>query len=131
MRFIPMRIHGILDYSVGLLLAAAPWLFGFAQGGAETWLPVVLGIGAIAYSLFTDYEFGAIRKISMPTHLMLDGISGALLAVSPWVFAFADRVWVPHLIFGLFEVTVAVTTRTTAYEGRTGMRMAALPEKRR
>lgn len=36
MRFIPTRTHGLLDYVVGLLLIAAPWVFNFAQGGAET-----------------------------------------------------------------------------------------------
>src|SRR5690606_42051423 len=44
MRAIPTRIHGVLDYSFGLLAAAAPWLFGFAAGGAETW--VLVGAGA-------------------------------------------------------------------------------------
>jgi hypothetical protein len=37
MRFIPTRIHGFLDYAVGVLLIVVPWLFGFAAGGAETW----------------------------------------------------------------------------------------------
>ena len=44
----------MLDYAVGLLLIAAPWLFGFARGGAETWLPVALGAGAIGYRLLTE-----------------------------------------------------------------------------
>lgn len=30
MRFIPTKIHGVLDYIAGLALIAAPWLFGFA-----------------------------------------------------------------------------------------------------
>jgi hypothetical protein len=47
MRFIPTRIHGIMDYAMGLLLIAAPWIFRFNRGGAETWVPVILGIGAI------------------------------------------------------------------------------------
>lgn len=33
MRFIPTRIHGMVDYSMGLILIVAPWLFAFAQGG--------------------------------------------------------------------------------------------------
>jgi hypothetical protein len=28
MRFIPTRIHGFLDYAVGVLLIVVPWLFG-------------------------------------------------------------------------------------------------------
>ncbi len=113
MRFIPTRIHGFLDYGMGLLLIVAPWLFGFADGGAETWIPVILGIGAIVYSLLTDYELGVARTIPMATHLMLDIASGIVLAVSPWIFGFADDVWAPHLILGLLEIGAGLTTRTT------------------
>ncbi len=59
MRFIPTRVHGLLDYVVGMLLIAAPWVFNFDRGGAETWVPVALGVGALVYSLFTDHELGA------------------------------------------------------------------------
>jgi hypothetical protein len=72
MRLIPTRIQGVLDYGVGALLVFAPWVFGFAAGGAETWAPVVLGLAAIAYSLFTDYELGVVRAIPMTMHLGLD-----------------------------------------------------------
>ncbi|MGV3658513.1 MAG: SPW repeat domain-containing protein [Chitinophagaceae bacterium] len=111
MRFIPTKVHGYLDYLVGALLIASPWLFDFADGGAETWVPVVLGAGAILYSLITDYELGASKTISMRTHLTLDLISGIVLAASPWIFGFADYVWGPHLILGLFEIGAALMTR--------------------
>jgi hypothetical protein len=111
MRFIPTRVHGYLDYIVGALLIAAPWLFDFAEGGAETWIFVVLGAGAIVYSLLTDYELGASKTISMRTHLMLDLLSGILLAASPWIFGFADYVWGPHVVFGLFEIGAALLTK--------------------
>ena len=110
MRFIPTKVHGILDYLVGVLLAVSPWLFQFNRGGAETWVPVVLGVGAILYSLFTDYEWGVSRRLSMSTHLMLDLASGVFLAASPWLFGFADEVYMPHLIFGILEIGVSLMT---------------------
>jgi hypothetical protein len=112
MRIIPTKVHGVLDYLVGLLLIAAPWAFGFAQGGAETWVPVVLGAGALVYSLITDYELGVVRAISMRTHLVLDAMSGLLLLASPWIFGFADRVYVPHVVLGAFEILAALMTQT-------------------
>ncbi len=115
MRIIPTRIHGYMDYLMAVLLIAAPWLFGFADGGAETWVPVVLGAGVIAYSLFTDYELGAVRRLPMRTHLMLDLGGGILLAVSPWLFGFNDVVWVPHVILGLVEIGTAAMTQTSPY----------------
>lgn len=113
MRFIPPRPHGVLDYLISVLLMASPWLFGFATGGAETWLPVVVGAAALISSIFTDSELGLVRKIPMPVHLTLDLVSGAVLAVSPWLLGFAGRVWAPHLIIGLFEIGASLTTRTT------------------
>lgn len=113
MRFIPTKVHGAMDYLMGVVLIAAPWLFGFAQGGAETWVPVVLGIGAIVYSLLTDYELGAVPVISMKAHLGLDIAAGAVLLVSPWVFGFYELIWVPHVVLGALEVGAALMTQTT------------------
>lgn len=111
MRFIPTRVHGMMDYGMGVLLMAAPWLLGFTRGGAETWIPVVLGAGVILYSLMTNYELGVVRKISMPTHLGLDVAGGVLLAASPWLFGFADAVWVPHVVFGVLEIGAGLMTK--------------------
>ncbi len=112
MRFLPSRVHGIIDYLWGIALLATPWLFGFADVTAAKWLAVVFGVGAILYSLVTDYELGALRILPMTLHLGLDGLAGAFLAVSPWLFGFADRVFWPHLLFGLFSVVASLITRT-------------------
>lgn len=113
MNIISTKVHGVLDYLVGALLIAAPWIFDFNRGGAETWVPIILGAGAILYSLFTDYEYSVSRSISMKTHLTLDVISGIILAASPWIFGFSDFVYLPHLIFGIFEIGAGVMTETT------------------
>lgn len=111
-RIISTRAHGVLDYLIGALLIAAPWLLGFAHHrGAATWLPVVLGAGAMIYSLFTNYEFGLVRVLPMKLHLGLDFCSGLLLAASPWLFGFADSVWLPHVAFGIFEIGAALLTQ--------------------
>ncbi|HYG77367.1 MAG TPA: SPW repeat protein [Planctomycetota bacterium] len=112
MRFIPTRVHGVLDYIMGLALMAAPWLFRFNNNGPEMWIPVGLGAFVILYSLITDYEWGVAQGISMPAHLWLDGLGGLFLAASPWLFGFEDRVYLPHLIFGLGEFAAAMLTQT-------------------
>ena len=111
MRFLSTRIHGIMDYLMGALLIASPWLFNFDRGGAETWIPVIIGASVILYSLFTDYEMSMSRKISMPTHLWLDILGGAFLAVSPWLFNFDEYVYLPHLIFGIAEIGAGLFTK--------------------
>jgi hypothetical protein len=112
MRFLPTRVHGVIDYLWGVALLATPWLFGFSDVAAATWLAVIFGVGAILYSLVTDYELGVFRILPMTLHLGLDGLAGAFLAASPWLFGFADRVFWPHLVFGLFSVVASLVTRT-------------------
>ena len=111
------RTHGVLDYAMGLVLIAVPFVLGFQVDAPESWVPIALGVGAILYSLLTNYELGAIRVLPMPVHLLLDGLSGALLAASPWLFQFSDTVWMPHLILGLAEMAAAtLTERTPSFE---------------
>lgn len=111
MKIIPRKVHGILDYLVGVLLIAAPWVLGFADNGPATYVPVMIGSLTIVYSLLTNYEMGVLRILPFPAHLVMDFAAGVLLAASPWVFGFADRVWVPHLAVGLLEIGASVMTR--------------------
>lgn len=125
MRLISTKVHGVLDYLMGVLLIASPWLFNFARGEAETVIPVILGAGVILYSMMTAYEYGLSSIISMRTHLMLDLVSGIFLAVSPWLFGFSEYVYLPHLILGILEIGAALTTErvpSTTPARRTGAR---------
>lgn len=118
MRFISTRFHGVLDYTVGVVLIVAPWILGFARGGAETWVPVILGVLIILYSLMTDYELGAVKAIRMPTHLWFDGLVGLFLALSPWLFGFSNYVWGPHVIIGILGIAAALFTSKVPSWGR-------------
>jgi hypothetical protein len=112
MRFIPTKVHGIVDYLTGILLIAAPWLLNFDNNGPATWIPVLLGAGIILYSLLTDYELGAFKALPMPAHLWLDGLGGLFLAASPWIFNFDEYIAWPHVAVGAFEVVMSLITHT-------------------
>jgi hypothetical protein len=111
MRVIDSKVHGILDYVMGALLIAAPWLLGFANGGAAQWVPVIIGILTIGQSLMTNYELGAAKIIPLSVHLGIDVIAGVFLAISPWLFGFAGLIFWPHLVFGLSEVMAGLMTK--------------------
>jgi hypothetical protein len=112
MAVLSTRAHAVFDYAAGLFLVASPWLLGFHGGGIESWVPVGLGTALIAWSLFTDYELGAVRRIDPKVHLWMDGIAGILLAVSPWVFGFEAAVWIPHVVGGLALVAATLLSDT-------------------
>jgi uncharacterized membrane protein HdeD (DUF308 family) len=113
MRFIPTKFHAPLDYIVGAALIAAPWIFQFSEHTAATIVPIVLGIGLIAYSLFTDYELGVWKVAPMAVHNLIDIAAGTVLVASPFIFGFADEsanVWVPHVVVGLAAIFLGLTT---------------------
>ncbi len=110
MRFLPTKIHGVLDYITGIILIAMPWIIDLKKDSAAYWIFIVLGLGAILYSLFTNYELGLSRKISMPVHLLMDTINGILLAGSPWLLGFSEQTWKIHFFAGIFEIIVSMIT---------------------
>ncbi|HEY0091319.1 MAG TPA: SPW repeat protein [Flavobacterium sp.] len=112
MRFLETRTHGYLDYLTGVLLIVLPFIADWDINSAKSLVPIILGAMTIIMSLMTAYELGLTNVISMQVHLMMDLMSGILLAASPWLFGFADEVYLPHLLVGLFEVVASLVTKT-------------------
>jgi len=111
MRFLSTKVHGLLDYLGGITIVLSPFLFWTTAMEADLWVPVIMGAALILVSVWTDYEWGAFKSISMRSHLAIDTIAGVLLAASPWLFGFADVVYWPFVIFGLFEIGSALITK--------------------
>jgi len=117
MRFIPTRLHGLIDYVVGLIVIGLPYFLGF--GDIHQLVLIVLGVAVLLYSLLTDYEFAVIRFLRIRFHLMLDGLFGMAMLASPWLFDFPpDRRW-PLYVIGVFAVVLSMTTQIRA-EGTAG-----------
>ena len=55
-RVIPLRLHGLLDVGLGVLLILAPFLAGFSDDSTlATIIDIVLGVGFIAAGLTTNW----------------------------------------------------------------------------
>jgi hypothetical protein len=74
---------------------------------------IFLGTMIIMMSLFTDYESGIVRSLPVSAHLNIDIGTGLVFAASPWLFGFADQVYLPHLIMGLFQTIASLLTSRT------------------
>ncbi len=82
-------LHGALDYLTGTSLVAAsrlPALNGSFAGRAL----LAAGANHLAYSLVTDYELGALRKLPYKVHLAIDA-AGALGLVAAGALGY--RTW--------------------------------------
>lgn len=75
---------------------------------------MVLGVGLIVYSLFTKYEWGLVKVLGMPYHLIFDVVASIFLAASPFIFGFyseALNVWVPHVVVGITVILVVIFSK--------------------
>jgi SPW repeat len=65
----PMAVHNLFDILAGAVAVVSPWLFGFADEGANVWAPfVVVGLAAIFLGLTTKQQGGySYRKTGSPT----------------------------------------------------------------
>jgi hypothetical protein len=54
-----------------------------------------------------------LKLVPMRIHLVLDYITGIFLTLSPWLFGFAEIVWVPHVIVGILTIGYALLTDPT------------------
>ncbi len=115
LRFIPSRVHGVLDYVNGAILLAAPELLRTKNEPRATLVSRVAAAGATVSTLMTNFELGVVKVVPMPVHLVVDALSGALLTGAPWLLGYArggTRYWWPHAIVGAAEVLAAAATKT-------------------
>ena len=113
LRVLSTKAHGALDYLVGVVLIAAPWIFGFQDVDAAMWVAIGAGVALIVMSALTNYELSIAKLVPMHAHLIADAVLGVFLVVSPWLFGFADEgtnAWLPHVLVGLGEIGVAAVT---------------------
>jgi len=53
-KVVPMPVHLTLDVASGALLAASPWLSGFAKNGPRYWLPhALMGTSEVLIALMS------------------------------------------------------------------------------
>jgi hypothetical protein len=108
---IPTRVHGILDYSTGAALTALPRALRPAPRVSA--VITAGGMGAIAYSLITRYEWGVIRVLPMQVHLAIDALSAGMFlgsAVALRRERRSERLLLAGI--GAFEAVVTLLSKT-------------------
>lgn len=117
MRFLPTRIHAVLDYLLGGALSVFAFVTGFHQGGVIEWGPMLLGHSLILYSLLTNYELGMLRLISIRLHLLLDVAGGVVLIGMASLYGQSTAVWLSLVMLGAIEIGSSLVTRTVTSDG--------------
>jgi phosphatidylserine synthase len=107
---IDTKMHGAIDYAMAFLLLLLPYMLSLDEPQAENNVLYILGTSVLVYSMITDYELGLLKLLPFRVHLLLDAAGGIVLACSPWLFGFADRIWLPYVVLGAVSLIVVLLT---------------------
>ena len=108
---ISTKVHGVLDYITASFLHTLPRVMGWSR--PVTALLDCAGTAATTYSLFTDYELGAVKALPMKAHLTLDALSGGTLIGAAVIMDDEDPdVRATLAAIGAWEIAAALLTRT-------------------
>jgi SPW repeat len=109
---VPLSVHIVVEYGVGVLTIVAPFLFSFDEAAADA-LAVLLGVAILVMAVATDAPTGIARSLPVASHVVLDYVLGLFLIVSPFVFGFSDdsAATAYFIVLGVVFIILAVLTR--------------------
>ena len=110
---IPLAVHVLIEYGVGILTILSPFLFSFDDESAQI-VAVLIGAGILVLGVVSDAPTGIARTLPTASHVVIDYVLGLLLIVAPFVFGFAgdDTPATAYFIgLGIGYVVLAVLTR--------------------
>jgi uncharacterized membrane protein HdeD (DUF308 family) len=105
-------LHGVIEYLAGVLLIAAPFLFGFKSSAAVA-VAIIAGVIVLAVAASTEGSSSLIDSIPIAVHLVLDFALAAVLIASPFLFAFSDESTPTafFIVLGVAHLLVTIGTR--------------------
>lgn len=112
---IPYFVHGALDYVLGALLIAAPFIFNFSGIGSATAVAIIAGVIVLVLAGSTDGPMSLTNGVPLSLHVLVDVLAGAFFIASPFLFGFSnDSNGAPTAFFialGVVELLLVVGTR--------------------
>jgi predicted cobalt transporter CbtA len=110
---LPLRMHAAIEPVIGIILIAAPWIFGFSNTDDAKVLCIVLGVLVIAGGAMTDWRVSLVRLIPLRAHFMWDLLIALVLIIAPFVLGYSDDGGATRfsVIAGVLEAGAALATR--------------------
>jgi hypothetical protein len=109
---VPAFVHGLLEYVIGAVFIAAPFVFAF-DSGAATAVSIIAGVLVLIIAASTAMSTGLIKSIPVPAHVVLDYLLAILLIASPFLFGFSsDGSATPFfIVVGVLYLLLTIATR--------------------
>jgi hypothetical protein len=120
--FISTAFYGFLKYILALTLIATPWLFKGFDGtqlvnisSAALLIPIYIGWLQLIMNIFSDNEASPIRMFPIQMNMVLDVVMGFILFVSPWLYDFKAKAFLPEILLGGLLIFLGVFTKKSPF----------------
>ena len=109
---IPLFVHGVLEYAIGVLLIVAPFLLGF-DSSAATAVAIVSGVATFIIGGSTDSPTGLAKVIPVGVHMVLDFVVAVIWIASPFLFGFTldSTATAFFIVLGIAALLITIGTR--------------------
>jgi len=110
---IPLNLHAAIEPVAAIVIAAAPWLFGFSDVDDAKVVCIAVGVIILVAGAMTDWRLSLARVIPLRMHMATDLLLGAVLILAPFVLGFSDDGAATRftVIAGALEILTALATR--------------------
>src|SRR5471030_896416 len=110
---VPVLVHGVLEYVVGALFIAAPFLFSF-DSSAATAAAVVVGLLLLAFTATSALPTGLVHSVSIGVHVTVDFVLAVLLVALPFILGFTAEA-APTALFIVISILHLLVTIATHF----------------
>lgn len=109
---IPRFVHGILEYALGVLFIAAPFIFNF-DSGAATGMSVAIGVLILILAAVTEGPVSLVNQLPVLLHVALLYLLAIFMVAAPFLLGFSDEPPPRNLfmISGVLLLLITIGTR--------------------
>lgn len=109
---IPRFVHGILEYALGVLFIAAPFIFNF-DSGAATGMSVAVGVLILIFAAVSEGPVSLVNQLPVLLHVVLLYLLSIFLIAAPFILGFSDEVPPRNffIISGVLLLLITIGTR--------------------
>lgn len=114
--FISTSFYGFFKYFSSLFLIASPWVFNLVDvSSAALLIPMYFGWLQLIMNIFSDNEASPIRMFPIQMNMVLDVVMGFILFVSPWLYDFKAKAFLPEVLLGGLLIFLGVFTKKSPF----------------
>jgi hypothetical protein len=112
-------LHGAIEYAIGVLLIAAPFLLHFKASAAIA-VSIVAGVLVLVIAASSDGPTSLVNSVPTSAHLLLDVGLAAVLVAAPFLFGFNSESAPTafFIVLGVAHLLMTIGTRFQVPAGR-------------